>query len=85
MNVIHENSEIEKLLKSEKMHVVERGRETRPTAPVHCDTAEHIHKSDGIQNAMAEGEVNRRRETRPSAPEDILDAHGGLRERPRTQ
>ena len=85
MNVTHENSEMEKILKSEKVLVLERGRETRPTAPVHCDTAEHIHKSDGIQNAMAEGKVNRRRETRPSAPEGILDAHRGPQKRPRTQ
>ena len=83
MNAIHEDSEIAKILESEKVHVLERGRETRRTAPVHRDPAEHIHKSD--ENAIAEGEVNRRRETRPSAPEEIHHAHRGPKERPRTQ
>ena len=52
MNAIHEDSEIEKILESEKVHVLERGRETRPTAPVHRDPAEHIHKSDEILYAI---------------------------------
>ena len=80
VNVIHENSEMEKILEREKVHVLERGRETRPTAPVHCDTAEHTHKSEEIRNAMVEGEDNRRRETRPSAPEEIHHADRELQE-----
>ena len=85
MNAIHEDSEIEKILESGKVQVLERGRETRPTAPVHRDPAEHILKSDEILYAIAEGEVNRRRETRPSAPVEIHHAHRGPKERPRTQ
>ena len=77
VNVIHEDSEIAKIRESEKVHVLERGRETRPTAPVHCDPAEHIHNSDEIHNAIAEGEGDRRRETRPSAPVENDHAHRG--------
>ena len=41
---MHVNNEMEEIQKSEYVHVLERGRETRPTAPVHRDTAEHVHK-----------------------------------------
>ena len=80
VNVIHEGSEIAEILGSDNLDVLERGRETRPTAPVHCDTAEHTHKSEEIRNAMEEGEDNRRRETRPSAPEVVHLADRELQE-----
>ena len=70
---------------SDNVHVLERGRETRPTAPELCDPAEDIHNSEEIHNAIAKVEVDRRRETRPSAPVAIHDAHRGPKERPRTQ
>ena len=55
--------------------VVVRGRETRPTAPVPNDSAERVHKSEGIPKTMAIGEEDRRREARPSAPEEVPTAH----------
>ena len=56
MNVIHKGSEMAEILGSDNVHVLERGRETRPTAPVLCDPAEDIHNSDEIHNAIAKVE-----------------------------
>ena len=67
------------------MHVLERGRETRPTAPVLCDHAEENRKREEIHIAITKGEDDRRRETRPSAPVENHHAHRGLKERRRTQ
>ena len=84
-NVIHEGSEIEVILESDNVHVLERGRETRPTAPVLCDRAEENRKREEIHIAITKGEDDRRRETRPSAPVENHHAHRGPKERRRTQ
>ena len=75
----------DEILKSELRHVLDRGRETRPTAPVRRDSAEAIREREDALETMAVGELDRRRETRPSAPEEVPTAHRGVPQGTSTQ
>ena len=63
--------------------VLDRGRETRPTAPVPSDSAEAASRSEGICKAMHNEEVQRCRETRPAALEHVTPTNRRVRQRTR--
>ena len=64
--------------------VLNRDRETRPTAPETVKRAEHPHKHSGLQEEKLEDVRSRARETRPDAPVDVLHACRRLDDEGRT-
>ena len=58
----------DEILKSELRHVLDRGRETHPTAPVRRDSAEAIREREEVLETMAAGELDRRREITSVCP-----------------
>ena len=69
----------------ERVQILDRGRETRPTAPVRRDSGEAIREREDVLETMAVGELDRRRETRPSAPEVVPTANRGVPQGTSTQ